>query len=209
MRSEMQRKLIEVATPLFATKSFTGVSVRDVTDAAAMNVSAVSYHFNGKGGLYQAVLEEQFVPIRQALKSAQSEELTSPIERLSFYAEQIFHIHAARPFLVRFMIAEVNNPTDYGGEVIEKHISQVYRFVLDTLQEGRDNGSMRSEVDITYAAIAFVGILNFYFISKPLVSKLTPLPAGINSEYAKQALQIYLYGIAHNRPEAVPAAVTR
>lgn len=209
MRSEMQWKLIEVATPLFATKGFAGVSVRDVTDAAAMNVSAVSYHFNGKGGLYQAVLEEQFVPIRQALKSAQGEDLTSPIERLSFYAEQIFHIHAARPFLVRFMIAEVNNPTDHGGEVIEKHISQVYRFVLDTLQEGIDEGSLRSKVDITYAAIAFVGILNFYFISKPLVSKLTPLPSGINSEYAKQALQIYLYGIAHNRTEDVPAAVNR
>lgn len=205
MRSEVQCKLIEVATPLFAAKGFAGVSVRDVTDAAAMNVSAVSYHFNGKGGLYQAVLGEQFAPIRQALKSAQSEELTSPIERLSFYAEQIFHIHAARPFLVRFMTAEVNNPTDYGGEVIEKHISQVYQFVLTTLQEGIDGGSLRSEVDITYAAIAFVGILNFYFISKPLVSKLTPLPAGINSEYAKQALQIYLYGIAHNRPEPVQA----
>lgn len=68
MENDTRSKLIEIATPLFATKGFAAVSVRELTVAAQINVSAISYYFNGKEGLYQAVLAEQLAPILQALR---------------------------------------------------------------------------------------------------------------------------------------------
>lgn len=195
MRTNTQLKLIEIATPLFATKGFAAVSIREVTDAAQINISAISYHFNGKEGLYEAVLEEQLAPIQQALKLAQNNISLSSIERLTLYADQIARIHAQRPFLARFMNNEMTNPTDYGGPVIEKYISRVYQFMHIALQEGIANGDFQPDLNVAYAAISLVGILNFYFIAKPLIQKFTVLTKDANSEYTTHAFRIYLQGI--------------
>lgn len=195
MKSDTQSRLVEIATPLFATKGFAAVSVREVTDAAGVNVSAISYHFNGKEGLYQAVLEEQFAPMVRARQSVQKDKLLSPTERLRFYADMVARIHATRPFLARFMSGELNNPTSYGGPIIEKHLSQVYTFLRDALQEGVAKGDFRDDLNISYAAISLAGILNFYFIARPFIKKIISLDEEANAKYAQHAFAIYLQGI--------------
>ncbi len=195
MEHDTRSKLIEIATHLFATKGFAAVSVREVTEAAQVNVSAISYYFNGKEGLYQAVMEEQLSPILQALQLARNNDSLSPFERLTFYAGRIALIHAQRPFLARFMSSELTNPTDYGGPVIEKHLSQVYQFMHAALQQGIASGHFRPDLNISYATISLAGILNFYFITKPFIQKFMPLSEHANTEYTAHAFQIYLHGI--------------
>ena len=53
-------RLIEVGTRLFATRGLDGTSIRDLADAAGVNVAAVHYHFGGKEQLYAAVVEQVF-----------------------------------------------------------------------------------------------------------------------------------------------------
>jgi AcrR family transcriptional regulator len=53
---EVKRKLLEAAEELFAAKGFEAVSVRDVTQAAGMNVSAVNYHFGGRDAFVELVM---------------------------------------------------------------------------------------------------------------------------------------------------------
>jgi len=195
MEHDTRSKLIEIATQQFATKGFAAVSVRELTEVAQINVSAISYYFNGKEGLYQTVLKEQLSPILKALQSAKSNALLSPIERLTFYANQIANIHAQRPFLARFMSSEISNPTDYGGPIIEHHLSQVYEFMHTALQEGIANGDFSADLNVTYSAISLAGILNFYFITKPLIKKFIHLPEQANTEYTVHAFHIYLHGI--------------
>ncbi|MBE7635619.1 CerR family C-terminal domain-containing protein [Sneathiella sp. P13V-1] len=50
--------LIDVAGPLFASKSFEAVSTREIADKANANLSAISYHFGNKDGLYKAVFQK-------------------------------------------------------------------------------------------------------------------------------------------------------
>jgi AcrR family transcriptional regulator len=64
--AESRERQIVVAAELFASRGFNGVSVRDVAAAADVNVAAISYHFGGKQGLYQAALErlmEEMAPV--------------------------------------------------------------------------------------------------------------------------------------------------
>jgi AcrR family transcriptional regulator len=48
--------LIQAATRLFAQKGFNGTTVREIACEAGLNVSLVSYYFDGKEGLYRACL---------------------------------------------------------------------------------------------------------------------------------------------------------
>lgn len=50
-------RLLEVAIKDFATRCYDGASIRDITKKAKVNISAISYYFGDKNGLYQAVLE--------------------------------------------------------------------------------------------------------------------------------------------------------
>lgn len=197
MENKTKSKLMEVATKLFAFKGFAAVSVRELTEAAQINVSAISYYFHGKEGLYETVLTEQLSPILQALKEVKKNTSATPVERLTRYADHIAYIHEKRPFLTRFIYSEVTNPTEYGGPIIEKHLSQVYQFIETSLREGIGRGELRQDLNVTYSAVSLVGILNFYFIAKPFVCKLFPLKEQINneSEYVTHAFRVYLHGV--------------
>lgn len=51
-----KEKIIAHAHKLFAEKGFNGVSVREISQAADVNVAAINYHFNNKENLYKHTL---------------------------------------------------------------------------------------------------------------------------------------------------------
>lgn len=53
-------RLIEVAIGLFATRGLSGTTIRDLAEAAEVNVAAVHYHFGGKEQLYAAAVHRVF-----------------------------------------------------------------------------------------------------------------------------------------------------
>lgn len=50
-------RLIKVAMEMFAENGYDKTSVRELAKKADVNIAAINYHFEGKEGLYQAVLE--------------------------------------------------------------------------------------------------------------------------------------------------------
>lgn len=62
---ETRERLLDAAEELFAMKGFEAVSLRELTSAAKANLAAVNYHFGGKEGLIDAVLEGHMTPINQ------------------------------------------------------------------------------------------------------------------------------------------------
>ncbi len=55
--------LINTGARLFALHGYHGVSMRTLASEAGVNIAAVSYHFGGKTGLYEAILQA-FIDIR-------------------------------------------------------------------------------------------------------------------------------------------------
>lgn len=56
--------LVAAAARLFAARGFDGVTVRELAQAANVNVAAVSYHFGGKRQLYLEALERLMAEMR-------------------------------------------------------------------------------------------------------------------------------------------------
>lgn len=195
MENDTADKIIDTALPLFAKKGFAAVSIREIADAAQVNSSAISYYFKGKEGLYQAVLEKTFSPIGKLLQTANSMSSLKVMERLTLYAQNIAIFHHERPFLTRFVMSELANPTPCGELVIKKYISQLYKFLKLALSEGVAAGEFSPDLNPSYAAISLAGIMNFYFIANPLIKEFATLPEHSDEAYTVQALKIYLEGI--------------
>ena len=59
-RGELTRdKLLDTAEQLFARRGFDGVSIRDITSAAGVDVSLANYHFGSKDRFFDAVIERR------------------------------------------------------------------------------------------------------------------------------------------------------
>ncbi|WP_207260094.1 CerR family C-terminal domain-containing protein [Desulfovibrio sp. Huiquan2017] len=63
---ETRATLIRTGARLFAQNGYNGVSMRTLAAEAGVNLATVSYHFGGKGGLYEAIIRE-IVTIRDQI----------------------------------------------------------------------------------------------------------------------------------------------
>jgi len=63
--SDTKSRLLRVAERLFAEHGFGGVSVRQLTAAAGVNLAAVNYHFGSKEGLLAAIFEQRCRPMNE------------------------------------------------------------------------------------------------------------------------------------------------
>jgi TetR/AcrR family transcriptional regulator, regulator of cefoperazone and chloramphenicol sensitivity len=60
--TEIPRRLITVASQLFARHGYAATRVREIVRVADVDLSAVTYYFGGKEGLYAATLQELVGP---------------------------------------------------------------------------------------------------------------------------------------------------
>jgi TetR/AcrR family transcriptional regulator len=65
-----EKSLTNAATGQFAKKGYDGASVRDIAEEAGVNPALVSYHFGGKEGLFEEVLDATMVQLGQSLRDA-------------------------------------------------------------------------------------------------------------------------------------------
>ena len=63
---DTKTKILEVAEELFGDQGLDRVSIRDITEAADVNLAAVNYHFGSKEVLIEAVFERRLTPLNEA-----------------------------------------------------------------------------------------------------------------------------------------------
>lgn len=195
MDVDTKAKILQTATGLFARKGYAGVSIREVTLAAEVSLSSISYYFNGKEGLYSAVIEAQFALLEKALDQLRNKPSLSPVERLEQYVKLIMETHEKRPLLGKFINIELNTPTEVAGKVIAEHMLEIRHFLEEIITKGIEKGDFRSDINVTNSAIVLSSCLNFYFFVKPLIGQKAHMSKKDKRAYLNDAFSIYLSGI--------------
>jgi AcrR family transcriptional regulator len=75
-------RILDAAELLFADHGFEGTSIRDIVDAAKVNLAAIHYHFRSKEALLEAVLTRRITIVNRArlerLEAAEAEAAPRP-----------------------------------------------------------------------------------------------------------------------------------
>lgn len=73
---DTKEQLLKQAIEIFSLKGFDGTTVKDLAEAAGVNVSLISYYFGGKEGLYNACFQkfgqQKLAFLEQVLTPAES-----------------------------------------------------------------------------------------------------------------------------------------
>ncbi len=140
-----RERILDAAEKLFARRGFHGVSVRDITQDAGVDVALVNYHFGGK----QALLDDVLGRRSGILNAERMQRLEACIARAKPGPPQLDDIIDAftHPLLNRSerggpgwkayfgLIAQMNNSTELGGVIMTKYFDPVVRVFVDALRE--------------------------------------------------------------------------
>ena len=125
---DVRLHLITAALPLFGRKGFDGASTRELARAAGRPMSAITYHFGGKEGLYLACAEHIRDTIGGFIAAAVDQQQragTPDVEQAKQQLSDLFRIVTGAMLgetaeIARFMLREQQEPTEafdiiYGG----------------------------------------------------------------------------------------------
>ena len=162
-RKDFRNSLISTATRLFAERGLNGVSIRELSTAAGVSISMISYYFEGKEGLYSSVLQEQFscFEYMNRIKTKDAE----PIDKIEEYIRWSIQRNRDFPFLLRYYTSELTNPTRFFSVIVQPAIENALHILIDIIKEGIRKKQFRKELNPEDTALAMAGMVNYYFLS--------------------------------------------
>ena len=188
-----KRKIIRAAVPLFATRGVAGVSVKDIAEAAGVNVALISYYFGGKENLYASVLKFHMDLWERTIAVLAAADLP-PVEKLQRFVNTAMDLHKKHPYLNRLFLNELVNPTKYFELLVDESRMRLRQLFQDWLREGISQGLFRPDIDPYCAALALNNLVHFYFAT----AKFSDQPGDEDARatrYFEQAIAIYLHGV--------------
>ena len=135
---ETRERLIESATRLFAERGFGKVTVREICKAARANVAAVNYHFGGKTGLYEEIVQSAIRTMHGTTQEIQKAgEGRAPEEQLRIFVRVFLArvVQARDGWIHRFMAHELNDPTPALDLVVKQVIKPRMAYLGSVIAE--------------------------------------------------------------------------
>lgn len=166
--------LLAAAKKVFARKGFDGATVKDIAEIAGVNVSLVSYHFDGKEKLFHTCIE-QFAQSRLAtaekfLKGPES--LEDMRVRLALMTEEFFEYNLREPDINEIMNRDcgANNPLTDG--IYRTVFMKVFAVITDFFKTAQTRNLLSSDVVVEDRAILFLGGLIHVIRTEKIREKL-------------------------------------
>ncbi|USG61015.1 CerR family C-terminal domain-containing protein [Sneathiella marina] len=174
-------RMIETAGPLFADQPFDAVSTRQIAKAAGVNLSAISYHFENKEGLYRAIFEkiiEDLKPIRVGFGLYLSTKMQAAGDDRQALAEIVIKfvndlldsvMSPENPrWRMRLIIREMQAPTDCFDLVLEGHINVMHDLLGMLVAKILKEPAASPSVKLTTHSILIMCLQ--YALNEPLIT---------------------------------------
>ena len=173
--AEARHRLLHTALRLFAQKGFAKTSTREIAREAEVNISAISYYFGDKEGLYSATFNEPMGGDSSDLVAAcnvpgQSLEATLRI-CMSSMIDPLKQGEIVRQ-CIQLHMREMLEPTSRWAEELEQDIKGPHRAIADLLC--RHLKVDRADDDIHRLTFAITGLSMQLYVSQDFIEAIRP-----------------------------------
>lgn len=158
-----KHRILLAAGPIFANKGFRAATVREICDAAQVNLASINYYFGDKHQLYiEAVIHARKMRVQQ-VPFPKWEPDTSPENKLRDFIRLLLDRTMAlktAPWQIRLLMREVLQPTEACRQLVEGY----FRPYLDVLMSIIDEmlGRRLSEHQRLKIAFSVIGQCMYY-----------------------------------------------
>jgi AcrR family transcriptional regulator len=142
-KNKSKQKVMIAASSLFFQKGFHGTSVRDIAEKANMNVSSISYYFNGKQGLLEYAItnyyEEYLETIEHCLEETKD---ASSLERLYHMIFTIIQYKHSKLQLTCFIQRELTLDSIFVREMAVTYLAKENHYIRTAFKEAMQDKKM-------------------------------------------------------------------
>jgi len=194
--AQVREALLAAARSLFLRYGFRAVSSRQVAAAAGVNPAMIHYYFDGKEGLYRAMLESAIAPVVTRLEAMIGDPQSADLESL---ARTYMNVLAANPWIPGLLVREVFTPDGSFRQTFVRDFAGRFAPMVRTIV-GREIGrrKMRAELDPSLTVVSLLSLVVFPFITLPITGRVLSVDAseaGIE-KLITHTLRVFFHGVA-------------
>jgi len=198
--ADTRERLLRVAKTVFSKKGFDGATVQDLSRAARVNVSLVSYYFGGKEGLYRACLEQfgtdKIQAAARVLTPAESPEDFRV--KLRLWAQQFLDCLIEEEELTKILHRELVSDMSLTKDIFQKTFVAAYESLVKFFQAAQSAKILKPEIDTLISAVLlYGGIMNRVAMDQLSreVYKVGIKDPSWRQHFVDETLMIFLKGI--------------
>jgi len=188
-----QDKLISAATLLFAEKGFAATTIKDIADAANVNISLVSYHFQGKENLYKTCIGS--VGIRNLEMTKQVLQPVANVDefkiRLQLFIENMLLSYAQNPAVTKIVHRELDTPSPFFEDLFQSIFLKTFQTLVDYISHAQQVGVIRSDITADGIACTIIGSISHHGRSTLVTEKFLKKSLS-DPEYRKEVVHILM-----------------
>jgi len=199
--------ILHAAEELFAAKGFKRTTIKDISNASGMNSALIYYYFDNKTRLYHLILTRLVLALKKravpAIKKARSME--DMIRGIVDAQVTLFGNHPrAAALLIREM---VDHQAEFAHGLITQLTAELFRPACRIIDRGKQDGSIRADIDSRYAAISTIAQVVYFSLAGPAIrlwlERRGPFPTIPDlKEFGRHASE---FAIAALRPVPTPS----
>jgi TetR/AcrR family transcriptional regulator len=194
--TQVREALLSAARSLFLRYGFRAVSSRQVAAAAGVNPAMIHYYFDGKEGLYRAMLESAIAPVVLRLQSMLGNPQSADVEGL---VSTYMHTLAANPWIPGLIVREVLTADgSFRQAFVRDFAGRLAPMLRNIIGREVEGGGLRSDLDPSLTVVSMLGLALFPFISLPVTTRVLGIDAseaGVEKLIA-HTVRVLLHGIA-------------
>ncbi|MEN8249737.1 MAG: TetR/AcrR family transcriptional regulator [Bacteroidota bacterium] len=156
-----QIEIIEAATKLIGEKGLQNVTTKHLAEEIGFSEPALYRHFKGKTEILISVLEYFRIKTRSSLEPILSKQ-ESGLEKVHHLLNYQFKMFTTNPAVIMVIFAETSFQYDKRlSDTVSKLLSQKKQLVINILNEGIADGSIRNDISAEQLASIILGSMRF------------------------------------------------
>lgn len=156
-------QLIQVALNLFSKKSYAATTIQDIAKKAKVNVSLVSYHFNGKEGLFRACFERAATHRLEAARGIllEPKSIDEFKIRLEMFTDEMIVYHLENSDVCKIMHRDLSDEMQIIGDIFERTLLKAFTTFVSFIESAKVKGYLADWVDpLTTGGLFYASIIN-------------------------------------------------
>jgi AcrR family transcriptional regulator len=156
--NDKQVQIINIAEELFASRGFEGTSVRDIAEAAGINIAMISYYFGSKEKLMEAIFELRTGHIKMKVESLINDNSLDHFEKMYHLIDDHISRVVENTRFYKIMVTEqLVNKNCSLTEAVKQVKKKNTEIIAELIDLGVKAGAFREVKDIPLLMNTLIG----------------------------------------------------
>lgn len=204
------RSILDAATEAFANAGYDSVSIADIAGQAGVSKANIFHHFKCKETLYEEVLREACKGHAEFTEGLLAREDLSSVDKIRALIHFDFRNAFSQIERSHLVVREIlNTGCDTGRGLVEPVFLRNFAAVIGLVEQGRQRGEFRAEIDAPMTAMMIGGTVILLFQNRRILDSFPGLGGNAcPDDYAEMVCRTLLGGLIRSDAAAVSAPPT-